>query len=48
MVSSALSTQIDETGKQIVYAINENGELLRLEIDETGKLYFCTNREVSN
>lgn len=35
---SALNTQIDATGKQIVYAINENGEMLRLEIDANGKL----------
>lgn len=35
---SALSAQIDATGKQIVYAINENGEMLRLEIDANGKL----------
>ena len=33
-----LSTQIDKTGKRIVYAINNQTEVLRLEIDETGKL----------
>lgn len=33
-----LSTQIDATGKQIITAMNENGELLRIQIDSTGKL----------
>lgn len=34
----ALNTTITATGGQIITAMNENGELLRLEIDETGKL----------
>ena len=33
-----LSMQIDFTGNKIVFAINKQTEVLRLEIDETGKL----------
>lgn len=35
---TTLSGKIDEQGKSIVVAMNNNGELLRLQIDETGKL----------
>ncbi len=33
-----LSEQVDTQGTAIVYAINQNGEMLRLQIDSTGKL----------
>ena len=35
---SAISAQISTTGDKIVYAVNENGSLLRIQIDSTGKL----------
>ncbi len=33
-----LSEQVDAQGTAIVYAMNQNGEMLRLQIDSTGKL----------
>ncbi len=38
----ALNTQIRATGNDIIFAMNENGELLRLKIDENGKLLETT------
>lgn len=35
---STISAQIDAQGQQIVYALNANGEIIRLQLETTGKL----------
>lgn len=43
-----LSDQVDAQGNAIVYAMNDNGQLLRLEIEKNGKLISTQILESSN